>query len=107
MANYGELLILQAGDVSVPQPSIAPSPGQQAEWVRALREGAVEGPQAPLSHFGYAAPLTELVLSGTIAYRAGRPLVWDRRRPIGMMDPDIRALAASPRRAGWALPALA
>lgn len=107
MANYGELLILQAGDVSVPPPSIAPSPGQQAEWLRALREGAVAGPQAPLSHFGYAAPLTELVLSGTIAYRAGRPLVWDRRRPIGMMDPDIRALAASPRRAGWALPALA
>jgi predicted dehydrogenase len=107
MANYGELLLLQAGEVSTPAPSFAPSPGQQAEWLRAMREGAVQGDRAPLSAFGYAAPLTELVLSGTIAYRAGRPIVWDRRRPIGLMEADIRSLAASPRRQGWALPRLA
>jgi predicted dehydrogenase len=48
--------------------------GHHEEWVAACKAGA---PTRPGCHFGYAGPLTETVLLGTVAYRAGQKLTWD------------------------------
>ncbi len=49
------------------------SPGVYAEWIRAMKGGAPS-----LSTFqGHAGPLTEMVLFGCLAVRAGRPLEVD------------------------------
>jgi predicted dehydrogenase len=103
MANYGEMLLLQAGDVKAPAPSIPESIGHHTEWLQAVRDGKAEGEGSPLCRFSYSAALTELVLSGTVAYRAGRPIIWDRRRPIAAMDADVRALCTERYREGWSL----
>lgn len=47
------------------------SPGHHAEWLQAIRDRRAE---APLCNFGYSGRLTELVLAGTEAFRAGRPI---------------------------------
>jgi hypothetical protein len=49
------------------------SPGVYAEWIRAMKGGAPN-----LSTFdGHAGPLTEMVLLGCLAVRAGQPLEVD------------------------------
>jgi len=55
-----------------PPASIPPSPGHKAEWLRACKGG----PPA-LANFHYSGPLTETVLLGTAAFRAGEKLNWD------------------------------
>jgi predicted dehydrogenase len=52
-------------------PLLPPSRGHHAEWLQAIREGK---PDAPLCNFAYGGRLTELVLAGTEAYRAGKPI---------------------------------
>jgi hypothetical protein len=47
-----------------------PSPGHHAEWVQAVKDRT---PESPLCNFEYSGRLTELVLSGMEAFRAGRP----------------------------------
>lgn len=54
------------------------SPGVYAEWIRAMKGGAPN-----LSTFpGHAGPLTEMVLFGCLAVRAGRPLEVDPERGV-------------------------
>jgi predicted dehydrogenase len=47
-----------------------PSLGHHAEWVQAVKDRT---PESPLCNFEYSGRLTELVLSGMEAFRAGRP----------------------------------
>lgn len=61
-----------AAKVNEVKPSIAPSPGHYVEWLDAIRNGGT-----PSCAFSYAGPLTETVLLGNVAYRAGRRLRWD------------------------------
>ena len=56
-----------------PKPYLAPSPGQQQEFFLACKG---EGPK-PLCHFGYSGPLTETVLLGIVAFRAGAGFTWN------------------------------
>jgi len=65
------------------------------EWVRACKTGSSTG-----SHFGYAAPFTELVLLGNVAYRAGQTIDWD---PVGFStgSADADALLTKEYRSGW------
>ena len=54
---------------------LPPSPGHHAEWLNAIRAGKGGGTSAaPLCNFSYSGRLTELVLAGTEAYRAGKPI---------------------------------
>lgn len=55
-----------------PKPSLPSSPGHHAEWIEACKTGKPTG-----TSFDYAGPLTELVLLGNVALRAGRPIEWD------------------------------
>jgi predicted dehydrogenase len=59
-------------DFQGPAPTLPRSPGHHAEWLEACKTGGPTG-----THFGYAGPLTELVLLGNVALRAGRRFAWD------------------------------
>ncbi|MDZ4832030.1 MAG: Gfo/Idh/MocA family oxidoreductase [Phycisphaerae bacterium] len=101
MANYDEMLVLQVPDAVTPPTSIPNSLGHHREWLDALRQGATTGNGSPLCGFEYAAPLTELVLLGTVAYRTQRAVEWNRRASLGSLDPTLRAALTEPYRAEW------
>lgn len=79
----------------VPYPK---SPGQHEEWIEACKGGKPAG-----ANFDYAGPLTEVVLLGNIALRAGQPIEWD---PVNMKiknAPDAEQYVSSKCREGWTL----
>ncbi len=82
LANYGELLVLQCPDAVAPPRTLAASSGHHQEWINAIKTGRATGNGSPLCRFEYAAPLTEMVLLGTVAYRAGTAFEWDRRNGV-------------------------
>jgi predicted dehydrogenase len=103
-ANYGEMLLWPGSRAQAwtpPAPSIPPSIGHHREWLEAIRSGQ---PNAPLCGLSYATLLTELVLLGTVAYRANAPLRYDpvRMRVIGNDAAD--ALLGDHAVDGWRLP---
>ncbi len=55
-----------------PKHTLARSPGHHAEWIEACKTGKPTG-----TNFDYSAQLTELVLIGNVALRAGRKIEWD------------------------------
>ena len=55
-----------------PKPTLARSPGHHAEWIEACKTGKPTG-----TNFEYSSQLTELVLLGNVALRAGRRIEWD------------------------------
>ena len=102
LADYGKLVLLpeeKFANFKAPAPTIAPSPGQQAEWIRACRG---EGPQ-PLCHFGYAGPLTEANHLGNVAYRAGKKLEWDAKNMKFPNAPEAEKFLSRAYREGWSL----
>ncbi|MCA8971030.1 MAG: Gfo/Idh/MocA family oxidoreductase [Planctomycetes bacterium] len=58
---------------ALPAPSLPRSPGIHEEWLLACKDA---GPK-PMSSFDYAGPLTEAILLGNVAIRAGEALEWD------------------------------
>jgi predicted dehydrogenase len=104
-ANYDEMLLwpgARAEAWRAPEATIEPSPGHHREWLAAIRDGR---PTAPLCHFGYASRLTELVLLGTVAYRAGRPVTADFGKPELVADASLAGVTGGPAERGWELPA--
>lgn len=79
-----------------PAPSIPNAPEHHEEWIRACKTGSPTG-----SHFRYAASLTETVLLGNLAYRAGRKLEWDAQAMRVTNVPDANALLWPEYRKGW------
>ncbi|MFO0895518.1 MAG: Gfo/Idh/MocA family oxidoreductase [Phycisphaerales bacterium] len=108
MANYGEYLLLPpglfAGGPGV-LPRIAASPGHHLEWLNAIRGGNQSGDQSPLCRFDYAAPLTELVLMGCVAWRANRAVEWDRHASLDAAPADLQPWLRERWRPGWSLTA--
>ncbi len=103
MANYDEMEVLMVPDAKLPAPTIAASKGHHREWLDALREGRPTGDGSPLCRFEYAAPLTELVLLGTVAYRAGGAVEWDRARGLVTGPKGTKELLSEQYRDGWSL----
>ncbi len=64
--------------------------GHFAEWIRACKG---EGPM-PGSNFEYAGPLTETILLGNIAIRAGRKIRWDSKKLECIGDPESTRLVS-------------
>lgn len=58
-----------------PAPFIPNSIGHHAEWIRACKTG-----EPTTCNFDYSGALTEAVLLGNLAYRAGTKIEWDSRR---------------------------
>ncbi|HZN35908.1 MAG TPA: Gfo/Idh/MocA family oxidoreductase [Pirellulaceae bacterium] len=101
VSDYGKHVLLPEAefkDFKRPEPFIPDSPGQQAEWLRAIRENKPTG-----SPFSYAGLLTEANHLGNVAYRAGTKILWDS---ASMRVTNTRAadpfLSRQPR-AGWKL----
>ena len=75
------------------------SPGVYAEWIRAMKGGAPS-----LSTFqGHAGPLTEMVLFGCLAVRAGRPLEVDPEKGEVTNINIAREWTRPEYRKGWTL----
>jgi hypothetical protein len=112
-ANYGEFMIVPAALAGEPKPMIEripPSPGHHREWldaIRAWRAGKEGAYDLPLCAFERSSVLNEIVLSGTVAGRAGGQVRYDfnTQRFVDQSgaptDPE-RLWSPEPR-AGWAL----
>lgn len=85
-------------DWTPPDPTLPRSPGHHREWAAACKGG----PQ-PMSHFGYAAALTETILLGNIATFAGKPVHWDAAACKVINSPEANARVRRDYRAGWTL----
>ena len=70
--------------------------GPIEEWFRAIKGGPMTG-----SHFGYAAPLTEMVLLGAMAQRSGKTIEWDAANMKVKGQPEFDAWIREPARKGW------
>src|SRR5262249_54941271 len=80
-------------DFKNPEPTLPKSPGFHKEWFAACKGG-----KAATCDFAYSGPLTEAVLLGNVAYRAGEPFAWDpaklepkgSRTAAGLIRPTFR-----------------
>jgi predicted dehydrogenase len=107
-ANYGEYLITPAALAAEPKPPVAtipPSPGHHREWLEAIqswRSGDSTADDRPMCAFSRSTVLNELVLTGTVAGRAQRPIRYDfGKRTFAGGDP-IAHWHPKPRH-GWSL----
>lgn len=99
IATYGGYQLLpedQFKTFTPPAKTIASSPGHYQEWFDAI----AGGPDA-LCHFGYAGPLTESVLLGTVAHRAGRTITWDGDQATIKKDEEANRMLTKQYRTGW------
>ena len=84
--------------VERPDRSIPDSPGHKAEWLAACKGG-----DAALCNFDYTGPLTETVLLGPVAYRAGQKLEWDAENLRVTNCPEANQYLRREYRKGWML----
>lgn len=78
LSDYNRHVLLPEKDFAgfvPPSPFIPNSIGHHAEWIRACKTG-----EPTTCNFEYSGALTEAVLLGNVAYRAGRKLDWDSRK---------------------------
>jgi predicted dehydrogenase len=82
-----------------PPPKTVPrSPGHYKEWIDACKGGP-----AAMSNFDYAGPLTEMVLLGNVALRAGRKVEWDSAKLQVVNLPEAARFIRREYREGWGL----
>ena len=68
-----------------------------ADWVNGLNTG-----EQPCSNFNYAAPLTEVIVLGTMAIRTGQSVVWDpMKMKITNDNSEAAKLVDVKARKGW------
>jgi predicted dehydrogenase len=81
-----------------PAPSLPRVASHHQEWVDACR-----GRGTPLSNFGYASVLTESLLLGDVALRAGGTIEWDHAAMRATNNPDAARFVRPTFRQGWNL----
>ncbi|HEY5912958.1 MAG TPA: gfo/Idh/MocA family oxidoreductase, partial [Verrucomicrobiae bacterium] len=82
-----------------PPKSLPRSIGHYKEWAEACKHGT-----PTRSNFGFAGPLTEAVLLGSVCIRnGGDPLVWDSQNFKITNDPDANKYLHYQYRKGWTL----
>jgi predicted dehydrogenase len=74
--------------------------GMKEEWVRAIMENK---PEIAYSHFDFAGLLTETILLGNVAMRAGKKLEWDGENMKFPNAPDAEKFLHFEYRKGWTL----
>jgi hypothetical protein len=85
-------------DYKPPAPSIPASIGHHKEFFEACKNG---GPTT--CNFDYAGALTEAVLLGTVAYRAGKRIEWNAETLQAVNCPEADRFLSRPYREGWTL----
>ena len=101
LADYTKHRLLpesQFADFKAPRRSIPESIGHYEEWIQACKTG---GPTT--CNFDYAGALTEAVLLGNVAYRAGHRIEWDAANLKVTNDPAAMNFVAREYRKGWAV----
>ncbi len=102
IATYGNYTLLpkeKFAEYQPPEQTIAASIGHHNEWLQAIRTGG-----ETLCKFDYSGPLTETVLLGTVAHRAGRPLRWNGAAARFVDDAAADAMLTKSYRRGWEVP---
>lgn len=79
-----------------PEPWLPRSVGHEKEWLDACKGGPPAG-----SNFDYAGPLTEMVLLGNVAIRAGGRLEWDGKNLRVTNNPAANRYVSKEYRLGW------
>ena len=74
--------------------------GMKDEWARAIKENK---PEIAMSNFDYAGVLTEAVLLGNVAMRAGKKILWDGNAMRITNLPEANAFLHFEYRKGWTL----
>jgi hypothetical protein len=83
-----------------PPKTLPRSIGHHKEWLEACRGGGT----VPRSNFGFAGPLTEAVLLGSVCVRnGGDQLDWDSENLKITNDPDANQFLHYEYRKGWSL----
>jgi predicted dehydrogenase len=102
-SDYGDSYILlprdNFKDYRPPAPTLPRSPGHHAEWIRACKGG----PPAMSNFTDYSGPLTEIVLLGNVAIRAGQRIVWDSAKLQATNVPAAAQYVRREYRKGWEL----
>lgn len=99
IADYGRFKLFPEKDfVGVRRPRLPRGLPHAQEWIKACKTGSSTG-----THFGYSGPLTETVLLGTVALRAGRKLHWDPIKLEAANCPEASQFIRRTNRAGWEL----
>jgi predicted dehydrogenase len=80
------------------RPRLPQGPSHADQWLAACKTGTPAG-----THFGYSGPLTETVLLGTVAYRAGQKLEWDAENLRVTNCPEAQRFIRRATRQGWTL----
>jgi hypothetical protein len=83
-------------DFVAPAPSLPDSPGHHAQWIAACKTGSRTG-----SDFAYAAPFTETVLLGNVAYRAGLAIEYDPATGRVTNNEAANSWLSKAYRSGW------
>lgn len=83
-------------DVKAPAPSIPDSPGFHQEFIDACKGG-----KPATCCFDYSGPLSETVILGNVAYRAGGAFDWDARTLTPKGNKAAAALIRETFREGW------
>jgi hypothetical protein len=104
IADYGRLKLYPEDKFAgVRRPTFPPGPPKATiahaqEWIEACKTGSPTG-----CHFDYSGPLTETVLLGTVAYRAGQKLEWDADNLQVSSCPEANQYIQRENREGWTL----
>lgn len=83
-------------DYQPPAPVLPRSPGFYNEWFQACKGG----PPASC-HFDYTGPMTETILLGNVAFRAGGGFDWNAAELKPSGNPKAESYLRSPFRKGW------
>ncbi len=91
-------------DLKKPQPTLPRNgrgdKGMKEEWVQAIKANK---PEIALSNFNYSGMLTETILLGNVAIRAGKMLAFDADKLAFTNAPECNALLRREYRKGWGL----
>jgi hypothetical protein len=97
VAKIPETLPRNAFMVQYAEKGIQPDQAHHMEWIAAAKSGKHE---TAYSNFDIAAYLTEIILLGCVALRAGKKLEWDGPN-MKAKNADVAELVRRQYRAGW------
>lgn len=99
LATYGNFQLLPEDKFTswtAPPQTIPKSTGHYNEWIQACKEGT-----PTTCNFSYSGPLTETVLLGNVAFRAGGPIEWDAEKLQVTNNDDANHYIERKYREGW------
>lgn len=99
LAGYDKHVLLPEkdfADIKRPAPFIKDSIGHHKEWIEACKHGGTT-----TCNFDYSGALTEAVLLGNVAFRAGKKLEWDPKKLKAKNCPEADQFIHHHYRDGW------